>query len=137
MTQAAVEITFEEGKLFVAGRRRKASHVMENAVHLPTEHVEKAGDWKPLHEEFAEAVNVVRHCTGKDETYLYVNCIHVASEVDKTPKTRSNCVARRWTRHLQADAGARSEAIRPSCPWASKSSPKPRAGYISATTPSW
>lgn len=51
---------------------------MERQVLMPLDKVERPDDdWKPLHEDFTDAVGIVESCAGKDETNVALTCIHV------------------------------------------------------------
>lgn len=70
----------DEGLLVVKGKRRKAGIRMESELRLPFEDVEKPKKWKPLAEDFAEALQVVEQCASKDESVFAMVCIHLHPE---------------------------------------------------------
>jgi hypothetical protein len=72
-----LEIEVGKNELVVTGKNRSAGISMEAQILLPIDKVEKPKGWKPLHEEFAEAIQIVQQCTGKDESKFYTTCVHV------------------------------------------------------------
>jgi len=55
---------------------------MDPEITLPVEKVERPekDDWKPLHENFSEAIATVQGCAGTDESQFAFTCIHIASK---------------------------------------------------------
>ena len=73
-----VEIEAKETKFIVTGKRRKASIRMEAEITLAIATVEPPKGWKPLHEEFADAINIVKGCTGKSQgEFSTITCVHI------------------------------------------------------------
>lgn len=66
-----------DGVLRLRGKRKKTDIRMEGKVVLPIESVEVPKKWRPLSEQFSEAVDLVRHCASKDETIHMLTCLHV------------------------------------------------------------
>jgi hypothetical protein len=51
---------------------------MERQVLMPLDGIEKPGnDWKPLHDDFTDAVGIVESCAGKDESNVALTCVHI------------------------------------------------------------
>jgi len=70
----------EDSHLVVRGKGgRKAGIRMEADISLPVDTVEKPeeGSWKPLHEDFAEAVGIVQQCAGSDESQFALTCVNL------------------------------------------------------------
>jgi DNA polymerase III sliding clamp (beta) subunit (PCNA family) len=76
------EITIEEtdGELVIVGKRRRAGIRRENEVLLPVSGVEKPGKWRSLPADFQEAISMVQHCTGSDESQFVLTCVHIHPE---------------------------------------------------------
>lgn len=51
---------------------------LEADIRLPLNAVDKPGDFIPLHQDFAEALNLVQQCAGKDETRFLLTLVHIA-----------------------------------------------------------
>jgi hypothetical protein len=77
MTEEEIDVSVKDSKLSVTGKRRRVEFNMEADVQLPVEEVEKPGEWKPLHPDFCQAVNVVKECCGKDDQRLFIGCVHI------------------------------------------------------------
>lgn len=68
-------------KLFMRRRRGHDHFVMEQDVLLPFETVDLPGKWKPLHEDFCEAVGTVASCASNDERQSSnLCCVHIAPD---------------------------------------------------------
>jgi hypothetical protein len=80
MPEDKVDLSVEEEELVVVGKRRKAGIRREKEVALPVHLVEKPAKWKPVHEDFTDAVTMVQDCAGKDETRFSQTCVNVAPE---------------------------------------------------------
>lgn len=81
-----IELSIMDKVLKLKGKNRKASFAMEEEVLLPVEEVELPGkdEWKPLHAEFSEAVDIVHRCTkkpkvGEDGSFIK-QCVHIHPE---------------------------------------------------------
>lgn len=57
-----------DGELVVSSKRDHAGFRLMDEVRLPLQAVEEPGKWRPLPEEFGEAVQFVQACAGKDES---------------------------------------------------------------------
>jgi len=77
LPEEELDITLEKGLLIVRGKGRKVSIRMQEEIALPIEKVEAAEDWKPLHEDFSDAIYVNQQCVGKDESDYAATCIHI------------------------------------------------------------
>ncbi len=76
-----IEVSVADGELLVrAKKRRKAGIPMESEVLLPVDGVEKPVDWRELPEGFVEAVGIVSHCAGTDESRFVLTCVHLHPE---------------------------------------------------------
>ncbi len=72
-----IEIEFTEKEMVVTGKKRRAGIAIDAEVTLPFDNVEDPGEWKPLAEDFGDAVSVVQECVSKDESCFALVCIHV------------------------------------------------------------
>lgn len=79
-----IDVTIQENELVVnAGsstRRRAFGVTMEKEVTLPIHKVDVPTEWKPLHEDFAEAVTIVKEVATRDESRFLTTCIHIHPE---------------------------------------------------------
>ncbi len=75
-----LELTHEVKTLNIKGKGRKAKITLEAEILLPIDEVElpKKDSWQPLHENFAEAVDLVQRCTRKKDNFTFES-IHICS----------------------------------------------------------
>lgn len=93
----ADEITVEiiDGALLVRGKRERLKLDLQAEITLGIDAVERPTTWRPLPEDFAEAVSVVGECAAtKDESNFALTCIHL------TPKWIEACDNFQMTRYL-------------------------------------
>jgi hypothetical protein len=67
----------ESAYLSVNGKGRSAGLRLIREIALPFKRVEKPGNWQPLPDKFAEAVDIAGTCAGKDASAFWVSCIHI------------------------------------------------------------
>jgi hypothetical protein len=72
-----IEVVESKGELRLIGKRWKSAITMEDKIHLPIELVEKPETWKPLHEDFNDALMIVQECAGKDASQFILTCVHL------------------------------------------------------------
>jgi len=75
-----LEIKEGEGELLYRGTKREGGIRMESEILLPVDDVEqptKKDKWVELADEFADAVNIVGKCAGKDASNFNLTCIHI------------------------------------------------------------
>lgn len=90
MEEDDVEIDIVDNEFYVVAADAKGKKKsnrdfgvrMDSEISLPIEKVERPGkeDWKPLHENFSEAISVVQDCAGHNESEFAFTCIHIASK---------------------------------------------------------
>lgn len=86
MPSEFVEITTGEGELVIkAGNSRASGIRMENEILLPIHNVEVPEVWKPLPDDFVDAVTIVAECACTDESQFVLTCINI------TPKWIEAC----------------------------------------------
>jgi DNA polymerase III sliding clamp (beta) subunit (PCNA family) len=61
----------------VSGKKKRAGIRMEEEVMLEVGAIEKPKKWRDLPDGFMEAVSVVKHCAGSDETQFATTCVHL------------------------------------------------------------
>ncbi len=76
MTEDEIEIEMTEALCHVKGTKRGAKLRMEAEILLPVNSVEKPKDWSPIHEELAEAIQMVHQCASVDESKIDLACVH-------------------------------------------------------------
>jgi hypothetical protein len=81
MDEEEVEVVQENGHVLVAGKRRRAGvrvdkEALGKSIEFVSKYVPDPKTWKPLGNEFCEAVQGVLDSAGKDETTVLV-CVHV------------------------------------------------------------
>jgi hypothetical protein len=77
LVEETLEYEIEGKELVLIGKHRKCGIRLEAEVTLPFNKVEKPGDWRPLSEEFVEAVGLVQHHASQDESQFNMTCIHL------------------------------------------------------------
>ena len=77
LSEDSVQLEVGEGELVIIGKRRKAGIRMDKDLLLPIKNVEKPKKWKPVSEGFADAINLVHECAGKDESQFWSTCVHI------------------------------------------------------------
>ncbi len=80
-----LEITTSKEELLIKGKRKKAGIRMDAEILLPIDSVEKPKGWKDLPDDFADAISIVQHCSGRDATKFSLTCVHL------TPKWVEAC----------------------------------------------
>lgn len=78
LSEEQITILTEDEKFILKGKGGKRTTIaMESDLALPIHHVETPEDWKPLHEDFTDAINVASKCVGKSETDWAATCIYL------------------------------------------------------------
>ena len=88
-----VDVTSDGKHLLFTARKKKAGLVLQAEIVLPLEHVERPEEWKPIPEDFGDAVAVVQQCAGTDESTFSLTCVHIAP---KWVEACDNFQACRW-----------------------------------------
>jgi hypothetical protein len=76
LTEDNLKIEFLGSELGIGGKNRRAGIRLEKEILLNTE-IKLPKDWKKLHDDFGEAIDLVRECAGNDDTYSYLTCVHI------------------------------------------------------------
>lgn len=80
MTEDDLDLDVDDGELVVsAGRRKQTRFRMDAAVTLPIDKIPVPKDkaWKPVPEDFGDAVGMVESCAGTDESKFITLCINI------------------------------------------------------------
>lgn len=77
MPEDELDISLDGDELVIRGKGRKSGIATQAEVLLPMEKVEEADDWKPLHEDFSDAIFVTQQCVDKDDSNYAGSCIHI------------------------------------------------------------
>ncbi len=80
LTEEELDIEAVEGELTVKGKGRRAGVRMESEITLPVEAVETPSKWRKMPEGLADAVKLVGHCAGTDESKFVLTCVHLHPE---------------------------------------------------------
>lgn len=80
LSEEEVEMKLEDGELRVQGDKRRAGIRVEAEVSLPIEGIEEPGKWREVPSELIEAIKVVGHCAGHNESLFKLTCIHLHPE---------------------------------------------------------
>lgn len=106
-----LDLDLKKEELVVTGKRRKAGIRTEAEVLLPVDAVEKPKGWVKVSPDFADAVQIVRECAGKDQTNFVFTCVHM------TPKFMEACDNFQLTRYkiatgVEGDVLVRADALK-------------------------
>ncbi len=80
-----LEVMCNEEELLIKGKRKRAGIRMEAEILLPVDSIEKPKKWKDLPDDFADSIQIVQQCAGRDETRFSLTCVHL------TPKWVEAC----------------------------------------------
>ncbi len=72
-----VGIEFKESALVVYDKKGETEVRMDAEITLPIDAIERPEEWNPIPDEFAEAVETVQECAGKDAEKFSTTCIHI------------------------------------------------------------
>lgn len=77
LIEEELDVDFAEGEIILKGKKRRVGLSCEQDILLPFDSVEEPEDWKPLNEEFPEAIGLTKDCTSADESKFALTCIHL------------------------------------------------------------
>jgi len=77
MAEDELDISADDGELLVKGKRREAGIRMDAEVTLPLDSVDQPKKWKPIHEDFCEAVKLIHACAAKRDSDFVLTCVHI------------------------------------------------------------
>jgi hypothetical protein len=77
MKENTIEVTQSRSELLVKGKNRRVGIAMEKNIELPLDSLESPSDWKPLPDNFTDAVEFVKDCAGRDDANFYLTCVHI------------------------------------------------------------
>jgi DNA polymerase III sliding clamp (beta) subunit (PCNA family) len=77
LAEDEIDVEISDGELLITGKKRRAGIHMDATIELPVDKVEKPVDWKPLHEDFTDAVNIVQECASNDQSHFVITCVHL------------------------------------------------------------
>jgi len=69
-----------QNELCFGGHGKKFSIALDPNITLPVDRVEPPNDWRKLPKEIIEAVGMVQHCVGKDESKFVTTCVHLFAD---------------------------------------------------------
>lgn len=83
--EVEVEISGNSEFLVTGKHRKKFAVILDADITAFTKNLDKVEvplkkDWKPLHENFGEAISIVQECAGKDESQFAFTCIHLSTK---------------------------------------------------------
>ncbi len=68
-----IEIVERKGKLAVSGKSGSVDFNKDAEIKLLIDQVEVPDEWKPLNEDFCEAVKIVEQCAGTDRKNVFAH----------------------------------------------------------------
>ncbi len=77
LVEEEVDVAQTEAELVISGKRKQAGITMENEILLLTEEVEKPAKWTKLHEDFSDAIGLVKESACNDASENTLTCIHI------------------------------------------------------------
>lgn len=72
-----IEVTTDEQKITIKGKRSSSSFALEKDILLPYKNVEVPENWKSLHPDFLDALAIVQECASKDAEKYALTCVHM------------------------------------------------------------
>lgn len=75
-----IQVNPEGCEIIVKGKRRRAGITLEADITLPVGSIEPPKKWATMDDGFADAINVVRYCAGKDANNFHLTCIHMTPD---------------------------------------------------------
>ena len=80
MPDEHVDVSIEDGELLVKKGTRRAGIRCDQTILLPIANVTHSDNWRPLHEDFADAVDIVSQSAGKNDSEFVLTCVHISSD---------------------------------------------------------
>ncbi len=77
LDEEELDLEMADGELLIVGKKRRSGIKMEAEILLPVDKVERPKEWKTLHEDFTDAMEIVQTCAGKDESLYITTCVHI------------------------------------------------------------
>lgn len=93
MGDEEVDLKQDDAQLLIVGKTSRAGVRMNKEILLPIDSVEPPTEWKPLHPEFNDALEVVQGSASTDDLHFNLTCIHLA------PKYVEACSGYQLTRY--------------------------------------
>lgn len=78
LPEEEIDTRVGDGEFLIIGKRRRSGVRMENEITMDLAALEKPDGWKPLPEDFGEALGMVVRCASKDESEFGLTCVHIA-----------------------------------------------------------
>jgi hypothetical protein len=78
--QEEIRVTVSDVEFTVTAKRQRYGYALQSDIRLPYKNVEQPGRWKPLPEQFADAVHLVQQCAGKDQSNWVLTCVNLSPE---------------------------------------------------------
>lgn len=77
LTIDEIDVEPRKESLLIKAKNKRASIRMEQEILLPIDALEKPKKWLPMHEDFAEAVDMASQCTSEDASTFNICCVHI------------------------------------------------------------
>lgn len=77
LAEKELTVFTRKGELRIEGKRRKIGINMEQEITLPIDKIILPKKWKPVHEDFSDAVYIVHQCTSTDASIFALTCVHI------------------------------------------------------------
>lgn len=74
---ASLEVEDDGGEIQFKGNGKRFGVAVEKEISLPIDRVEMPENWHPFEKRVIEAVGMVQHCVGKDESKFITTCVHL------------------------------------------------------------
>lgn len=65
-TEEELDAQYKNGSLILRGKRKESGFRMSQNIELPVDLVDPPGEWRPLHEDFIDAIGIVQQCASSD-----------------------------------------------------------------------
>lgn len=72
-----ITLEFNRKEVVIHGKNKEAGQAMEKEVLLPMDMLSPPKDWRPISDDFTDAVGIVQECATKDESSFTLTCVHI------------------------------------------------------------
>jgi hypothetical protein len=85
LTEDKLDVSVLKSQLLIKAGNKRSGIRMDQEVLLPIEAVDTPKKWKPLPDNFSDAIAIVQPCAGSNESQFVMTCVHL------TPKWVEAC----------------------------------------------
>lgn len=75
-----ISINDNKSQVLIKAKNKRSGINMEQDTLLSIEAIDKPKKWKPLPDNFADAIAIVQPCAGNNEALFVMTCVHITSK---------------------------------------------------------